>query len=182
MDDLRSEMLAKRRMMTAEDRAEKNGKIFQNVISTAEFINAERIFCYINMPVEAETAKIIDYALEFSKRVFAPVTDKNDMFFAEIKDLFDLKKSSFGVLEPKNGTKIEPKDGDLFIIPGSVFDIKGHRYGYGKGFYDRYLSRYDVIKMALCYDFQLLESIKIEKHDINMDIIVTDKEILKVEG
>ena len=105
------------------------------------------------------------------------------MNFAEVTSIKKLKKGFMGIPEPIDGQEKEPKKGDLFIVPGSAFDLKGHRMGYGKGCYDRYFSQYpDVVKVGVCYDFQLLESIPHEKHDIDMDILVTDKRTVIVKG
>ena len=124
---------------------------------------------------------LINYALDTGKRVFVPVTLKERIYFTEIKSLEGLKKTKMGIYEPLTTDEKEPSEGDVFIIPGSVFDKKGHRYGYGAGYYDRFLSKCaPVLKIALCYDFQLLESIETSEHDIDMDIIITDKRIVFV--
>lgn len=182
MDDIRKEMLSKRRNILPREREKMNREIFKTVTALDVFKNAKRIFAYINTPFEAETEGIILSALKEGKEVFLPVCRGEDMVFIKIEGLGDLKMSNMGIREPEWGKEAVPKKGDLFIIPGSVFDKNGHRYGYGKGFYDRYLSSYDVVKTALCYDFQLVEEIKTQDHDVDMDIVVTDKQTLYVKG
>ena len=176
-------MLSKRRAFEPSLREEANVKIFDNVIKLEAFKKAVSIFTYINTDSEAETKLIINYAFDTGKRVFVPVTLRDRIYFTEIKTLDGLAKTKMGIYEPLSTEEKEPCEGDLFIVPGSVFDIKGRRYGYGAGYYDRYLSKCaPVIKIALCYDFQLLESIETKEHDIDMDIIVTDKRVIFAEG
>ena len=70
------------------------------------------------------------------------------------------------------------------MMPGLVFDKSGHRIGYGGGYYDKYLTLHDsVVKIAIAYDFQVIEKIDeeiIEDTDISPDYIVTDKQIIKL--
>jgi len=68
----------------------------------------------------------------------------------------------------------------LIIVPGVAFDLNLNRIGYGKGYYDRFLSKVskNVPKIALAYDFQVLESISEGENDIKMDMIITEKRII----
>ncbi len=179
MAGLRERMLSERAKMEQSLREEANKAIFENVISLNTFKNAGSIFTYINTSSEAGTKALINHALDAGKKVFVPVTLKERIYFTGIKNLDGLKKSKMGIYEPESTDEKEPCEGDVFIIPGSVFDKAGHRYGYGAGYYDRFLSKCaPVLKIGLCYDFQLLESIETKEHDIDMDIIVTDKRIV----
>ena len=65
---------------------------------------------------------------------------------------------------------------DVVIFPGAAFDIEGNRIGYGKGYYDKYISKltYQPYKIGICYDFQLLDEIPSDTHDIKLDKIITE--------
>lgn len=183
-NDLRKRILAERKSLDSDTRKKYNDAILGNITNLNNFITAGNIFTYLNTPFEAETLSLAEYSLKSGKMVFAPITDREmNMYFAEITSLNDLKKGFMGILEPIGGAEKKPKKGDLFIVPGSAFDLKGHRMGYGKGCYDRYFLQYpDVIKVGVCYDFQLLENIPHEEHDIDMDILVTNKRTVIVKG
>ena len=183
-NDLRNRILAERKSLDCDTRTKLNYAILENITNLNNFKTSGNIFTYLNTPFEAETLRLAEYSLKSGKRVFAPITDsETNMNFAEVTSIKNLKKGFMGIPEPIDGQEKEPKKGDLFIVPGSVFDLKGHRMGYGKGCYDRYFSQYpDVVKVGVCYDFQLLESIPHEKHDIDMDILVTDKRTVIVKG
>ena len=88
-----------------------------------------------------------------------------------------------GIMEPSDiCDKAKIRDG-LFIMPGLAFDYDFHRIGYGGGFYDRYLSEDNTfIKAALAFDFQLLESIPYEEHDLKPDYIITQTQFIRREN
>ena len=68
----------------------------------------------------------------------------------------------------------------LLILPGSAFDVKGYRIGYGKGYYDRYLQLHpELLPMAVAFDFQVLEEIPHEAHDRRAQVIATDKRMIE---
>lgn len=69
---------------------------------------------------------------------------------------------------------------DLIVVPGIAFDKRGYRIGFGKGYYDRFLSDYTGIKVGFAYDFQVLESIPHESWDIAMNYIVTEKKVYRI--
>ena len=72
-----------------------------------------------------------------------------------------------------------PQDG-LLVMPGLAFDVTLNRIGYGGGFYDRYLSEHmnDYYKTAICFDYQVVESIQADEFDIKPDKIITDRRII----
>ena len=66
----------------------------------------------------------------------------------------------------------------LWLIPGIAFSIDGHRIGFGKGIYDQLLKEAQGIKCGLCYDFQIQDSWVEDSWDIQMDMSITDQQIL----
>ena len=69
---------------------------------------------------------------------------------------------------------------DVILVPGLAFDRNGGRMGFGKGYYDRLLESSKAVKIGLCYDFQILEKIPTESHDVPMNFVITEKEILEI--
>ena len=88
-----------------------------------------------------------------------------------------------GVASDNNKNNTEEKF-DIIIMPGIAFDSDGNRIGYGGGYYDKYISNlnYDVVKVALAYNFQMVNYIKAEEHDIKVNYIFTDKEMIYIEN
>lgn len=105
------------------------------------------------------------------------------MDFYVIRDKSELSIGSYGILEPVTDTIIYPDEKSLIIMPGLVFDTKGNRIGYGGGYYDKYISEYNLgLKAAICFDFQIIEEniIEVEDTDVVPDMIITDSRNIDV--
>ena len=75
---------------------------------------------------------------------------------------------------------IDPKEIEAVLLPGSVFDKKGGRFGYGGGFYDRFVSAIpDATRIGLAYDLQVVEQLALQPHDEILDYIISPSEIYK---
>ena len=80
------------------------------------------------------------------------------------------------------GEEIFSEGRALALIPGVAFDAGGARAGYGKGYYDRYLAaRRDIVKIGICYQGQICESLPADPWDIYMDAIVTEQSVYQME-
>lgn len=66
------------------------------------------------------------------------------------------------------------------LLPGIAFDLEGQRLGYGKAYYDKTLKNYEGIKIGVAYSVQITESLPNTDEDIPVDIIVTEKEVVKI--
>jgi 5-formyltetrahydrofolate cyclo-ligase len=69
---------------------------------------------------------------------------------------------------------------DCILIPTIGISRSGDRLGYGKGYYDKFLSSIDAVKISLTYSKQIVKSVPTESHDIKIDLIITEDEIIKV--
>ena len=138
---------------------------------------ATNIFVYMSKKDEVNTSNIIAFLLENKKKVFIPFIKNDELYFSEYESLDDLQDGSFGILESKQKipSNINP---DVIIVPGVAFDRKGNRLGRGKGYYDRFLKNKSCLKIGLAFDFQVLDNIPVQKWDISMDIVITEKEVI----
>ncbi len=180
---LRQETLQLRKKMTEAKRKSQSDKIIGLICGSARYKNADTVFTFIGMAEEVNTYPLIEQAWRDGKKVAVPVAMiKGEMYFVPITSFLELKKSRFGVMEPVKGKEEEvvPKETDLFLVPGSVFDQKGNRYGYGGGYYDRYFQQYPYIyKIAVAFSFQVMEfDLQVEAFDIPVDCIVTEKGLI----
>lgn len=183
-DSLRKQILKKRKSFSRQELEEKNIKIFENFFSLEEIGKANNIGVYVSFNNEVETRKIIEKLLKEGKNVFSPVMDLDTetFSFAKISSLDNLVENKFGVLEPKEKEFVEASEIDLFLVPGAAFDLKGHRIGWGKGYYDKFFNEHKPSgkKIGLFFEFQLVEKIQIEEFDVKMDFIVTEKEVYRL--
>lgn len=149
--------------------------IYQKLINSKEFQKAKILFIYVSKDKEVDSKKIIEYSLNKNKIICVPKCIDNNMKVYRIESLSDLEPGNFNILEPKSYCKeIDKKDIDLNIIPCLTCDENGNRLGYGKGYYDRFLSDIDSLKICLCRKKLLQKAINFNEHDIKMNIIITD--------
>ena len=184
---LKQQILEKRTSLSREEIKEKSNKIKNNLFSLKEFNEAKNIMLYISFNTESDTQKIIRELLNKKEKIIVvPYVIKGDLrlHLSELKNINELEPKTFGILEPKEMyiREFNPDKLDLVIVPGIAFDKKGHRIGYGYGYYDRFLKtiKKKAVKIGLAFDFQLIENIPEEEHDVPMNIVVTDKEILRI--
>ena len=183
--NLKSEILEKRKTLSKEEIKEKSSKVKENLYSLSEFKDSKNIMFYVSFNNEVDTQKLIKELLSNNKTILVPFVQKNNpiLQLSEIKDFNDLEPKTFGILEPKEDKikKFGINDVDLVIVPGIVFDKSGHRIGYGYGYYDRFLKKLNknVVKIGFAFEFQLVDKIPEEQHDVPMDVVVTEKRILK---
>ena len=175
-DELRKLFLDERKNIPDNVKKEAGRAIYEKLISSDAYKNAG------SMKNEAPTIDIINKALEDKKTVAVPISLKGrEMFFVPVKGLDNLKKTKFGVLEPEGDREdaVIPSRESLLVVPGVAFDVLGRRMGYGGGYYDTYIEKYNIENtVALAFDIQVKDSIPYEKHDKIMKTIITEKRIL----
>lgn len=179
-NELRRFFLKKRNALKEADVQKKSNIIYKKIIDLPVFKESENIFCYIAYKNEVETRSIIEKAVTLEKKLYMPVIKGDNMFFGEFSSFEDLRKGAFGILEPRTIKEVSVLNA-LVLVPGVGFDRKGNRIGFGKGFYDRYFHNNPTcLKVALAYDFQIAkQEIPSEEHDVLMDFIITEQEVIK---
>lgn len=136
---------------------------------------SDALFIYVSINDEVDTHFLIKEALK-EKTVLVPycISGTNDMYPVKIESFDDLKVGSFNILEPKKVTEYKGKI-DLSIVPGIVFSKSGHRLGYGKGFYDKFLKEHSCVKIGLSYDELVVNDLPYNDLDVKMDMIFTGR-------
>ena len=178
-NELRAFMREKRRALTDAEVRQKSAAIENYVLSLDIIKNADAVCTFLSAFKEPDTTGIIRCLSRWGKKIIVPVTDieNTTLDLSYIDNLTDLKKGAYGISEPVKIRNAKIRDIDALIIPGLAFGKNGARMGFGKGYYDRLLKNTDAVKIALCYEFQLLDKIPEEPHDIQMDMIITEDKI-----
>ncbi len=134
-------------------------------------------------PVEVDTLGIIRRSLEHGKKICVPAIDPQSLklFLAPLECTSTLVQGHFGILEPEGGPRYAPDelDWDLALVPGLAFGRDGGRLGFGKGYYDRLLGARSTARIALAFGFQILSTVPALPHDVPVDLIVTESEIIR---
>ncbi len=175
-------MLARRRRMSADECSRMSDLIQESVLRSVQFVTARSVALYAACDNEVATAGICRAALDAGKVLCYPrVEPGGGLVFRQISGPCELVCGSFGIAEPREDLPpYAPETLDLILIPGVAFDLDGHRIGYGKGFYDRTVHPLEGTGrlVGLCYDFQLVNTIAGEPHDVLMDMIITERRVV----
>ncbi len=181
-NELRKRYKDLRQTFSESEKAQLDRKITERFFEIESYKNADTIFAFVSKDIEVSTREIILNALACEKKVAVPLCDTKttSMNFYYINSFSDLRKKHFGILEP-NAEKCIPagvNDAQLIIVPGLVFDKNGYRIGFGKGYYDRFISNYNGVKIGVCYSECIEEEIPYDIYDESVDLVVTDKYII----
>jgi len=156
----------------------------QRFIDSPLYGAAATIAAYSSFGGEADTSLLVRLAIADGKRIAMPKVGKSrvSMDFIFIEGETCLSEGAYGIKEPHfdKGRLAHKSDIDIFIVPAVAYDLAGHRIGMGEGHYDRTLSGINREKLVgFAYDFQVLEEVPCEAHDIRVGTVVTEKRIIK---
>ena len=186
MDKKELRKIVKSERQNVFDKAEKDRLIISNVKSLGAFKEAETVLCYLSLDDEIKTDELIDYSIEAGKKVAVPycVDGEGNMEFYLINSISDTEIGSFNVREPdiNKCEKLLDFNGSIIIVPGLCFNSEGHRLGYGKGYYDRFLKNYSFISVGLCYNSFIKNNIPVDVNDIAVDIVISENEVLNINN
>jgi len=175
---LRNNVLAIRDSLNPEDIAERSKRIEETLFGEEHFKSAKAVAFYIPKGNEVDTKHMMERAVGEKKEVLVPVTD-DEISMCKFTSFFDMVPGKFGVPEPEHR---RPRDhaAEVVLVPGIVFGLCMHRIGYGKGYYDRYFkSNTKAFRIGISFDFQVMEELPKHEHDVPMDLIITDKRLIK---
>ena len=164
-----------------QEKLRKDLLIAKKIHSLQIIKKAKTILFYMPIHGEVDLKPFFKKSKPDKKFILPRVKNELTLHLYHINDLDDVEHGSYKILEPKLHLKrAKITDMDIALVPGIVFARNGHRIGYGKGFYDRLLKKIKCPKIGIAYDFQMVENIPGEAHDTPMDMIVTEKEIIKI--
>ena len=144
-------------------------------------INFKNVGGYYPCNHEIDDLDMLNFLRNKKSNISLPIIRKNNqMDFFEWTDKDPLKINKYGIVEPILGKKIYP---DIIFVPLLAYDDDFNRLGYGGGFYDRYLEKIakfkKILKIGLGFSYQKLKKIPINNYDKRLDLIITEKKILK---
>ncbi len=183
---IRKKIISQRDDMPFDEKEKKDEEIVKRFKDLKFIDDHENIFSYVSFGSETNIAEILSEILKQKKNLFVPYIDKEDkkMYLCKIEDLNkDLERGYYGIPEPKNNLRIPINNDiiDLVISPGVAFTKEKYRIGYGGGYYDRFFASLNSnpLVVALAYDFQILPELPIDSFDIPVDMIITEKQIIR---
>lgn len=172
----KNEFREKEKLVDVSNREEKNKLIAKRVIELCSSYKVVGV--YLSTHNEVETDGIIEELLKQGKVVAAPRIEDNELVFHKLESIKDIELNKYHIREPLFSSETIDNI-EIMIVPGIAFDISKNRIGYGKGYYDRYLSKHECYKVGLAFDEHLHKEIPTDSSDIKMDIVITDKRFMQ---
>ncbi|HLZ53577.1 MAG TPA: 5-formyltetrahydrofolate cyclo-ligase [Verrucomicrobiae bacterium] len=148
--------------------------------------SARTILFFAPLPEEPDVWPLLGKLLPTKKTCALPAFDSATQSYSarRIQNLTaDVATGKFGIREPSAGCpEISLGVLDLILVPGIAFDLRGHRLGRGRGFYDRLLAKGHGIKCGVAFDGQMVKELPAETHDVRMDFVATPTRLVKISG
>lgn len=164
-----------RREMDEYTIKEKSEHIINNLLKSDLYKNAKSIFVYVSKNKEVDTRDFIEKALADGKKIYVPKIKDKKMLAVKLNSILELTEGTFDIpTSMRDDSIINPS---LTICPGLSFDDEKNRLGYGGGFYDKFLSQNNTIKVGLMISEFASSKIPTDPWDIKMDYIITEDKI-----
>ena len=171
--ELRRQIREQKRAMTTEQIEQASVRLGELFVQTQQYQQAKTIYGYLPYNQEVRTVPMLEQAMRDGKRVAVPKCYGDEMKFIYMDDLTKVENGYANIPEPIADEPVANDKTALVLMPGMAFTKNGDRMGYGGGFYDKFLAAEpDHPTVALCYDFQMVESLPTEEYDIPVDCVL----------
>lgn len=174
--EARREMRARMRALPEKELEKSDEAIYNNISALPELRDAETVFLYLSVGREVDTRRLLQSLCAAGKTVALPVSYPGGrMVFAR----YDPAELQAGTVVPipepdEKAPRLEPRAGELILVPALSFDRAGHRLGQGGGYYDRFLCRHALFSVGLGREQLLMEAVPREAHDQGVRCLVTE--------
>lgn len=171
-DDIRRAIRAHKTILSDSERRQAASRVFSRLEQSAAFILADHILMYHSLPDELSTIEFLE-KWHSTKRFYLPRVNGVNLEILPY-DRSHMRLGAFHIEEP-DGDEVTPFERiELVVVPAVAYDREGNRVGRGKGYYDRLLRDTKAATVGVGYDFQLVDSIDTEDHDVAVDIVITE--------
>jgi len=184
---LRKTILAARDGLPEPIRKAKSQAIAAHLWQIKDFADSHAPFIYVHFRSEVETAELIHQCLARDKEVSVPLTITKEKRLAPYRLTDPAAQLTRGYCDipepdPAKTNLFDPRRIDVVVLPGSVFDAKGGRLGYGGGYYDRFLTDQapQALRIGVAYELQVVTSVPLLPHDQRLDYLVTEEQIIRI--
>lgn len=176
--EIRRKIKALRSMLLDSEKQSAAEEVFSRLEESPAFMLAEKILMYHSLPDELSTRRFLE-KWSGRKSFFLPRVNGVNLDILPYNES-RLELGAFHIEEPTGEDTIDPSEMELIIVPAVAYDRKGNRLGRGKGFYDRLLKSTKATKVGVGYEFQMLDELPVEPHDVKMDIVITQQTYIVV--
>ena len=176
---LRRALYQARTEMPFDRRIAADRQITEAVLRHPFYRKAKQVFCYVSMPYEVSTRSLLIAALKDGKTVGLPVCETKDctMTFYRLDAVSELQTGAFRIPVPpvSEDRILLPGEDTLMIVPMLAYDAAGYRLGAGGGYYDRYLAKYQIRTLGICYADCRKQQLPHDENDQKLQSCVTEQ-------
>ncbi len=185
--DIRKRILRARNAMTRAEIASGSLAIVKRLTELDQIRRASTLMVYLGFGSEVLADDLIRWGWGEGKRIAVPLCRpaSRELIACRIEGFDELECGHYGIREPKAGLirPVPPGEIDAVVVPAVAFDRQGHRLGYGGGYYDRFLPGAPrAARIGVAFARQIVAEIPADPHDVPMDRIVTEREIIVPAG
>ncbi len=182
--ELRRRIVARRDAMAGAQRRAAGAALRARLTALPALTAARTVLCFASFRTEVDTAPLVSWLLERDVTVALPrmMGPRHIEALAVTEPSADLVPGRYDIPEPRAGLPVvAPATIDVVIVPGSAFDARGGRLGYGGGFYDAFLARTrpETRRVGICFELQVVASVPREPHDLCVDVLVTELRVIE---
>ena len=166
--ELRKEIRNRKRQFSQDQLGELSLSAISKLRKHPKVMAAHTLLLYYSLPDEVNTHRFLG-AWGQAKRLLLPVVQGEDLVLRQYRPHAPLQCGAYHIAEPLGEAFTSYADIQLIVVPGVAFDAAGHRLGRGKGYYDRFLSQPQLLRVptiGICYPCQLLAHVPVEPHDV----------------
>ena len=181
--EIRKQLLSLRNSLSTEEMKTSSGEIVDRLMRIEEIRNASTLMAFLSFGSEVDLDELIRWGWREEKQVVVPFCrpESREMTACRIDGFDELETGHYGIREPKEGL-LRPVEGgeiEAILVPAVAFDRRGYRVGYGGGYYDRFLpAAPQAAKIGVAFSSQIIEKIPVDAHDLPVDMIVTESEVI----
>lgn len=170
-NEIRRKIRSMKQMLLETEKIEAAEQAFARLEQTAAFMMANHILMYHSLPDELSTHSFLKKWAD-RKRFYLPRVNGVNLEILPYEES-RLELGAFHIEEPTGNETVNADDIELIVVPAVAYDRRGNRLGRGKGFYDRLLGETKATKIGIAYEFQIIDEVPVEPHDVPMDIVIS---------
>jgi 5-formyltetrahydrofolate cyclo-ligase len=177
--ELREHMRSLRRRLNPAWMERASSLIVEKVLALPQFDAARVVSCYVSLPHEARTERLIEMCWRLGKRVCVPAWEKTrrDYEMAWLSPGEETGPGPFRIPQPLIIRPCPIQEVNLLIAPAMAYDRHGRRLGHGLGHYDRLMAQCSGYKIGLIFESQLVDEAPVIETDVSVDIVVTERNL-----
>lgn len=182
-DEIRRVARQRRDLLTIEERAAASLEICRNMIDLDQFLDARGLHVYLPIGSEVDIRPIINLSWEMGKKVglMRVMRDGGSQQFQIVPNT-SYRTTKLGILEPTDAELFDMEQCDLVIAPLLAADLHCNRLGYGKGYYDQFLTQFPRPAIGVAFEVQIFDQLPADDLDITLDCVLTEKRLINKEA